>query len=1168
MKNIPTFIAIVCISIFFVTPHKTCAQWVCHYTPNPEYHIATQGVGCNDRYHYAPHPDMDMVPTKYVRVAYHIIQDESGGNNIPDNNLGRYYIGLIRNHTIHSLRNLDSLQLNPPYVWPPVISPHIIDSRIQLHFDTIYFHRDSLLWDWNKPNYITNQIARDAYSKFVVNNANLNDKQKYRTLHIILGGGDYQHLGGSLMFHDGNLFITQNGVFKTYINSNHWAPSENLVHEFGHFAGLLHNFHGGPHGYQCDDCLDNDPAGLPCPIEATSNNRMDYFPGSGNAFSQCQIGKMHYYLSGNAGTISPTVINNDCDLIGNAFVIETGRSVVWNHHNTLAGDLILEPGAVLTILCTIKMKSQTKIVVKRGARLIIDQGKITSACSETWRGIEVWGNTTLGQIPPSNQGWVRVINGGSIQKAAMGIYTNRTNEESGRWVPGYTGGIVQATEAKFINNVQAVQFFPYDNFNSLSSFTNCEFVTDSNRYDGQTDAYFVTIIGLKGIVFTACRFLNQSGQQYEQSGIRSMNSYIKIQGKCLDLFDPCSNREYGTFEGLKYGVYATASSPTRYTHITHTEFINNFRGLYLGGITSAWVTSNRFFINTPFVNTGGYGMYLDGCTGYWVEDNVFNHVGANPTGIGLIVHNSGTDPNEIYRNRFEKLEMGISAQGINRNPTTGIGLQILCNDFVICNADLLIATPNQENNRGIAAHQGAFSTDPKKMAGNLFHIPSQIPDGDFDDINNTGAHIMYYYPLDNSDERVVPVDFTEGTVTIEGISFTQEWSPITGCPPKSESGSGGMPTESLIEQISGSQQKIDSTLQVLAMLVDGGNTLGLQTDVLMSFPPEAMQVYNALMSKSPYLSDTVVSTAIFKEQVLPGAMIRDVMVANPHSAKSETMMEKLDRRWVPLPDYMKAQILQGKSIVSAKEQAESRLAHFKLEKARMVNALAKVYHENTDSLAWLWTNDNSLNSKYNLAFLLLEHQNTTQGFAILNTIPLQFTLTEAQQAAHQQLTGFCSLLASLMQDEKNIFELDSQQLLSIAAMEATKAGMASVYARSILLTLGLLEYEEPILLPDFLKSKALSQRDMAVKSAELPKFLNIFPNPARRYIIAEYKLADIGNGLIEFTDISGKRMKSLQVRHLQDQITIDVSTWKPGLYVATLKTNSKVTESVKFTIVN
>lgn len=102
------------------------------------------------------------------------------------------------------------------------------------------------------------------------------------------------------------------------------------------------------------------------------------------------------------------------------------------------------------------------------------------------------------------------------------------------------------------------------------------------------------------------------------------------------------------------------------------------------------------------------------------------------------------------------------------------------------------------------------------------------------------------------------------------------------------------------------------------LLIDGGDTPQLTNEVDQSTPPETVAVFNELMNNSPYLSDSVVEAAILKEDVLPNSMIRDIMVANAHSAKSDELMNTLDNRWDPMPDYMKGQILQGRSIVSLK----------------------------------------------------------------------------------------------------------------------------------------------------------------------------------------------------------------------------------------------------------
>ena len=99
-------------------------------------------------------------------------------------------------------------------------------------------------------------------------------------------------------------------------------------------------------------------------------------------------------------------------------------------------------------------------------------------------------------------------------------------------------------------------------------------------------------------------------------------------------------------------------------------------------------------------------------------------------------------------------------------------------------------------------------------------------------------------------------------------------------------------------------QKADSLQEIISALEDGGNTIELNEDVEWSVPPESMEVYNELMSNSPYLTDTVIGAAIEKEDVLANAMIRDVMVANPQSSKDDELIEKLDERSNTVPEYM------------------------------------------------------------------------------------------------------------------------------------------------------------------------------------------------------------------------------------------------------------------------
>ncbi|MEZ5195263.1 MAG: hypothetical protein R2764_02310 [Bacteroidales bacterium] len=83
---------------------------------------------------------------------------------------------------------------------------------------------------------------------------------------------------------------------------------------------------------------------------------------------------------------------------------------------------------------------------------------------------------------------------------------------------------------------------------------------------------------------------------------------------------------------------------------------------------------------------------------------------------------------------------------------------------------------------------------------------------------------------------------------------------------------------------------------------------------------------------------------------------------------------------------MKAQILAGRSIVSIREETESRLASYKLYKAKYFNELVRYYLIDTvdtqashDSLALLLKSENSLSEKYSLAMLSMEHGAWSEG---------------------------------------------------------------------------------------------------------------------------------------------------------------------------------------------
>jgi hypothetical protein len=853
-------------------------------------------------------------------------------------------------------------------------------------------------------------------------------------------------------------------------------------------------------------------------------------------------------------------LRHDCPPF-DATALNITENTEWVIPMRLKQDVIVKQGAILTIKDVAYFSKDAHLIVEVGAKLVIEGGVLTNSCdSPTWPGVQVWGNST-GLQNPLAQGWVSMTNA-TIENAVTGVVANNYYTPDA-WKTGYTGGIIMASGSVFKNCNIAVQFDPYDTY-SVSFFSDCQFITNADYpvlWPAASSFDFAKISNHKGVQISNCSFTNDAPALFAMvnrgRGIVSTNGGFTVKNGC-------------NFTGLYYGIYGLGILAQN-TFWVKDAIFNTYRGIYMSAFHNNMITGNTFYVpvNVLGIDNNAYGLYMQSSTAYTVEDNVFTSNESTPTGIGLYINNSGTDNNEVYSNDFSNLQNSIIAQDINRNGNIG-GLVIKCNTFTNTVSDIAVSTrlPFWTSNYGIAKNQGANSTDPTLMAGNLFYYNTTSTD--YDDLNNGLSHFNYYYPLNTSgSESVNPLDFTLNTVTKQGTSVFPIWSYTNGCP--NHTGGGGSGT--LRSQMLTSGQQADSTANVLALLVDGGNTQQLTGEVQQSTPPQTVTMYNELMATSPYLSDSVVGQAIVKEDVLPNALLRDIMVANVHSAKSEILMNTLDSRANPMPDYMKAQVLQGRSLVSLKEETEARLGAYRLNEARALYGLSRQFMTDTlnplastDSLIGLLANANTLNAQYQLALLHLNRGEYTQGSDVLSNVPAHFALSAEELAMHQNMIAYYNWLVSIKQNQGNILYPDTaqqQQLWDIAMVDSSGAG---VYARNLLVSLNETTYNEPILLPDMYKStRAMEDYNKLLNSA-LPHFMKVFPNPASEYAIFEYQLESDVKATIHIQDVKGNTILSFETGNQQDQITVLTRDWVSGLYIAGLYINDKLIESTKFTV--
>ncbi len=867
----------------------------------------------------------------------------------------------------------------------------------------------------------------------------------------------------------------------------------------------------------------------------------------------------------------------------------------WTNTTNMDRSILVNTPATLTIKSRVRFADMTKIMVEPGATLVCDSGCIlTNLCGDMWLGIEVWGNSSLDQTP-ANQGVVYFKNGAILENARIGITTCR-KDGNGNIDWSTTGGMIHAlNNSTFRNNFKAIEFLTYP-YMQHSEFRNVSFETNGTFSDlVSTPQTFVSLLDIKNLRFVACNFINKTTDTLNPAPLNSGNGIVSIDAgysvveQCTGQVYPCPKWVPSYFSGLYYGIKAENTSPVNTILVNKSEFRNNRRFVYLSGVNLAQITSSIFklpsaydqnYYNNPDTV---YGLYLNACTGYKIQENTltcntyWSDIRRYKTFIGMVINNSGVEPNEIYNNSFNKIGIGILAQRYNRSRDGLTGLCLKCNDFNRSIYDQVVINPDvpQTPLWGISGYQGVpIQYNDSAPAGNSFDIHHDTAwSGGVSDINNNGGSINYFYHQSwNPPNLHIRPDFRSQSVSIFSVLFTN-YSKQTACPSRLNNGNPGH--DQAKSDMENAQAQVESLNNQLAALVDGGNTEATASEVNFSVPSEALQVHDDLLVKSPYLSDTVMKSAIIKESVLPNEMIRDILVANPQSAKSDSVMWALDNRFTPMPDSMMNEILEGKEFIGAKEDLEAKLADQKLKESQSFNDLVRFYEHDTvdtwaqDSLLVLLQNRNTLTAKYMLAFEYLERGENETVTQVLNNIPSQFELSSTEQQQYQDYNNYFQVLQDLKLQNLTIFDINPNQQNQLMELAIQGSEPVQTYARNVLLANNRISYQEPVNLPDETKSAPAGKDPKPAKSLA-QGILKLFPNPVQQYVIVEYnftkELSASETIFLTISSVTGSIIERRNISKHQDQILIDCRQLNSGSYICKMTCGKKTLGIGKFIV--
>lgn len=449
-----------------------------------------------------------------------------------------------------------------------------------------------------------------------------------------------------------------------------------------------------PMNQNCQSCVEMCAYG-------TNNVMGDGFPGDWMWMSPQQMGRRIRNLH-----LDPPLRQYALEAKSNfMYPWNITGSETWNLDIQMYRDIVVKSGNTLTIKCKVAMAANGKIVVEKGAKLIIDDGgEVTGWCKKTppgmtsplWKGIEVIGTPNQHQLInnftgySTNHGIVEVRTLGKVSHAQIGISNCKTDYQFGPLVNSLTnvnntyGGIILADNAVFENNVHDIVFYNFGNSAIVKSkIVNSTFKTTSEIGRNSNNILIIPNEHIKlfkhnGVKIEGCLFEYAAGSTYNSNqrgaGIYSTDSYFNVDKFCST--SNCTNGVRCKFKNMVYGVYVDNTNPLYSSTVKNCDFENNSYGVLCENVNNMDISENSVTMNTNLV-----GMYMYKSKYYNIKNNALTG-GSGHSGKGIVLYDSQNGTHKVYRNTLSTLDNGVQAidnnGGYNGSTT---GLKINCNDF-------------------------------------------------------------------------------------------------------------------------------------------------------------------------------------------------------------------------------------------------------------------------------------------------------------------------------------------------------------------------------------------------------------------------------------------------------------------------------------------------------
>jgi hypothetical protein len=851
--------------------------------------------------------------------------------------------------------------------------------------------------------------------------------------------------------------------------------------------------------------------------------------------------------------------------------VVTGNET-WDNSNHPQGVWIqqllrIDNGATLTITgIDVKFSQPAEIIVETSGTLIGNTASFKPHQSfNYWKGFTVKGDPNESQYAvlgnPNPQGILLLNSNSIVEKANMN--------------KAWGGAIIKAKDVTFINNNIGFLFDIYFGFYpipgeppapNVSYFHECHFEVNDTYSLPDNFTKHVSINVADGIKFRGCSFANNMTNAVDNGvGIEAWDAGFSVKPGCgTPGMLPCPDPIPSQFNGFENGIYAYTWYSTPIVFVDHAIFNNNGFGIKLEAIDNVTIINSQFNVGQSLKGMEqcdaayGVGVYLHHCVYYTVENNTFTGgYSGNPNTldnyIGIWTDNLYDFPmvvdNEIYRNTFSHLTDANLATGKHNYFRDGNwwGLQYICNNNSSNKFDFRTGPYAA---KGIALKQGSL----QKAAGNTFSGHANPVGSDF--LNQAiGINWLQYFYHNTTNQ------FPDNSWNIIRTEVTN----ANPCTDNYGGGSGQIDLRGLTnEQKSHFEQMLldnqitfDNVKSLYTSLEDGGNTEALLTEVEMAWPEDMWELRAQLLNLSPHLSKDALITTADKTDVFPQSVIFEILAANPDELRNEDLMQYLEDKENPLPQYMIDILQQLTGSVTYKTVLKSQMSHHNslknhAYKVLLQDMLSDSTSSPSDIRAFL-ASAQSLATDMMVVDSYLKEGNTADALALAAMLPSLYNISGDELDEYNLYFEMKQLQATLIGEGRSVLELDAQELAQIEMLATASQGRTATQAQGVLRQLYGNEYPCCPPMPDAgLKSMAKPKR-LPIQAAMKPQ-ITAGPNPANIFVNFSFELPDgQTSGVISITDANGRLIESIHVNSTQGQTLWDVRGFVPGVYYYTLK---------------